>query len=64
MNGDPYDKNIETIHTCILVNTCNSNIRTWYKCVQSIHVMMITVSSELVYPCISGTWRRYKWCHV
>ena len=28
MNGDPYDKNIETIQTCILGNTCNSDIRT------------------------------------
>ena len=27
-NNGPYDKNIETIHACIPVNPCNSNIRT------------------------------------
>ena len=27
MSGDLYDKNIETIHACILVNTCNSDMR-------------------------------------
>ena len=59
-----------TIHStciivaCISVNQCNSNIRTWYNYVRSIQVTMIMVSSELVYPCISGTWRRHNWCHV
>ena len=26
MNGDPYDKNIETINTCIPLNICNSDV--------------------------------------
>ena len=26
INGDPYNKNIETINTCILVDICNSDV--------------------------------------
>ena len=48
---------------CIPVNICNSDVWTWYYCVPSIHVIMapiyeMTVSSELVYLCIGGTWIR------
>ena len=52
-----------TINACIPVNLCNSDVWTWYNCVQSIYVAMIqiyemTVFSEIVCPYISETWIR------
>ena len=63
MNNNPYNRNTKTINTYILVNQCNSSVWTRYNCIRSIHVAMvqiyeITVSSEIVYLCISGAWIR------
>jgi len=60
-NNDSCNRNTETINTCIQVNLCSNVIRTGNNCVQSIHVeviqiYVITISSGIAYPCISGTW--------
>jgi len=39
--------------TCISVNICNNDVRTWKNSVQSIYV---TISSVITYPCTRGTW--------
>jgi len=60
-NSDSDNMTTWIIKACIQVNPCNSVIRIWHNCVQSIRVAMIqiyeiTVFSGIVYLYISGTW--------
>jgi len=43
MNNDTGHRNTETVNACVPVNLCNSDVWTWYNCVQSVHVAMIQI---------------------